>query len=132
MVNGSPQPVCTLYTYADPPLMDPQEELKREKRGDPDPLPPHPGAEALRDVERMRQLESDEARRDRLKQLAETDWAGYLAARRYHDAVRRNELIEHPEKIPDKLERVRALNRLAYGTPHYETEALVDGILSGG
>ncbi|GAB4430989.1 MAG: hypothetical protein Kow0031_12050 [Anaerolineae bacterium] len=55
-----------------------------------------------------------------------------MAARRYHDAVRRNELIEQPQKLPNKLERIRALNRLAYGTPHYETEALVDGILGGG
>ena len=27
------------------------------------------------------------------------------------------------------LERVRTLVRLGYGTPHYETEALVEGIL---
>ncbi|GAB4447745.1 MAG: hypothetical protein Kow0031_30300 [Anaerolineae bacterium] len=132
MVNGSPQPVCTLYTYADPPVPDPDEELKSGRRGEPDPLPPHPGKKALQEIEDLRQLESDEARRDQLKQLDAADWEGYLAARRYHDAVRRNELIEHPEKIPDKLERVRALNRLAYGTPHYETEALVDGILGGG
>ncbi len=129
MVNGSPQPVCTLYTYADPPVPDPDEELETGKRGEPEPLPPRPGKKALLEVEELRQMESDEARREWLKQLSEADWGGYLAARRYHDAVRRNELIEHPEKIRNKLERIRTLNRLAYGTPHYETEALVDGIL---
>lgn len=56
-------------------------------------------------------------------------WTGYLAARRYHDGVRRNRLIEQPELIPDKLARVRALVRLGYGTPHYETEAIVERIL---
>ena len=131
MVNGSPQPVCTLYTYADPPLPDPAEELRSSKRGEPEPepLPAHPGQAALNDVERLRQLDSDEARKAWLQDLPQDDWPGYLAARRYHDAVRRNRLIEQPELIPDKLERVRALVRLGYGTPHYETEALVAGAL---
>ncbi len=129
MVNGSPQPVCTLYTYADPPIPDPQEELKNERRGEPDPLPPHPGREALAGVETVRGLASGEARKDYLKDLSADGWATYLAGRRYHDAVRRNRLIEHPEFIPDKLARVRALVRLGYGTPHYETEALVENIL---
>ena len=44
-------------------------------------------------------------------------------------AVRRNQLIERPELIPDKLERVRALVRLGYGTPHYETEALTEKVI---
>jgi len=132
MVNGSPQPVCTLYTYADPPLPDPAEELRSARRGEPEPLPAHPGQAALNDVERLRQLDSDEARKAWLQDLPQDDWPGYLAARRYHDAVRRNRLIEQPELIPDKLERVRALVRLGYGTPHYETEALVAGVLGGG
>jgi len=38
-------------------------------------------------------------------------------------------LIEKPELIPDKLNRVRTLVRLGYGTPHYETEALVEKVL---
>jgi hypothetical protein len=38
-------------------------------------------------------------------------------------------LIDRPELIPDKLHRVRALVRLGYGTPHYETEAVVEKIL---
>ena len=59
----------------------------------------------------------------------EDGWAGYLAARRYHDAVRRNRLIEQPELLPDKLERIRTLVRLGYGTPHYETEAMVESVL---
>ena len=36
-----------------------------------------------------------------------------------------------PEQIPDKMQRVRALVRLGYGTPHYETEALTENILGG-
>lgn len=129
MVNGSPQPVCTLYTYADPPVPDPEEELRRERRGEPDPLPEHPGREALREVEAIRALGSDEERKARLKQYEESDWEMYLAGRRYHDALRRNQLIERPELVPDKLERVRALVRLGYGTPHYETEARVEKLL---
>jgi hypothetical protein len=102
-----------------------------EKRGTPDPLPPHPGGDALREIEELRQMGSDEKRKGWLKALPDQDaWAGYLAARRYHDAVRRNRLIEKPEQIPDKLERVRVLVQLGYGTPYYEMEALVvDDIL---
>ncbi|MCP4995502.1 MAG: type IV secretion system DNA-binding domain-containing protein, partial [Gammaproteobacteria bacterium] len=130
MVHGSPQPVCTLYTYADPPVPDPAEELRSGKRGEPDPLPPHPGKNWLRDIENLRQMGSDEARKEWLKGLADDEaWAEYRAARRYVDAVRRNELIENPELIPDKLDRVRALVRLGYGTPHYETEAYVSSVL---
>jgi hypothetical protein len=130
LVKGSPQPVCTLYTYADPPVPDPDEELRAGRRGEPDPLPPHPGKDALGEVEALRQMGSDEERKEWLKALLQDGaWEGYLAARRYHDAVRRNRLIEHPEQIPDKLERVRTLVRLGYGTPHYETEALVDSVL---
>jgi len=129
MVNGSPQPVCTLYTYPDPPVPDPQEELRSGRRGEPDPLPPHPGAEALAMVEAVRQLDSGVERKQYLKGLSDDGWTTYLAGRRYHDAVRRNSLIERPEQVPDKLERVRALVRLGYGTPHYETEALVEKIL---
>jgi len=132
MVDGSPQPVCTLYTYADPPVPDPQEELRHGQRGEPDPLPEHPGQAALQELERIRALPSDTARKDHLKKLPEEGWASYLAARRYHDAVRRNRLIENPEQIPDKMQRVRALVRLRYGTPHYETEALTENILGGG
>jgi hypothetical protein len=130
LVNGSPQPVCTLYTYADPPLPDPEEELRKGRRGEPDPLPPHPGAAALADLERVRALPSDEARKDHLVELPEGGWQSYLAARRYRDAQRRNQLIEHPEQMPDKVERIRALVRLGYGTPHYETEALAEKILT--
>ena len=92
-------------------------------------LEPHPGDAALKDLERVRELSSDEARKEYLKKLSEVGWESYRAARRYHDAVRRNALIEHPEQIPDKLERVRTLVRLGYGTPHYETEALVEKII---
>jgi hypothetical protein len=99
--------------------------LQSAQRGEPDPLPEHPGQVALNDVERLRQMDSDEERKAWLQDLPQEDWPGYLAARRYHDAVRRNRLIEQPELIPDKLERVRALVRLGYGTPHYEPEALV-------
>jgi len=129
MVNGSPQPVCTLYTYADPPIPDPEEELGSGRRGDPEPLPPHPGQAALQEVEHVRALPSDEARKAYLKKLPQDGWADYLAARCYYDAVRRNMLIEKPELMPDKLERVRALVRLGYGTPHYETEAQVESVL---
>ncbi len=129
MVNGSPQPVCTLYTYADPPVPDPQEELRHGRRGEPDPLPPHPGRDALAEVKKVRGLASGEQRKEYLKGLSADDWDMYLAGRLYHDAVRRNRLIEHPELIPDKLERVRALVRLGYGTPHEETEARVENIL---
>ena len=66
-----------------------------------------------------------------LRKMPEDGWIAYLAARRYDDAVRRNQLIEHPERIPNKLERVRELVRLGYGTPHYETEALAQNILGG-
>jgi len=45
--------------------------------------------------------------------------------------MRRNLLIEQPDLIPDKLERVRTLVRLGYGTPHYETEATIEQILGG-
>ena len=130
MVNGSPQNVCTLYTYPDPPIPDPEQEL-RGRRGQPDPLPPHPGTVALQDLERLRALSSDQERKEHLKGLSEEsgDWEAYLAARRYYDARRRNQLIEHPELIADKLERVRTLVRLGYGTPHYETEARVENIL---
>ncbi|NJN99838.1 MAG: type IV secretion system DNA-binding domain-containing protein [Anaerolineales bacterium] len=127
--NGSPQPVCTLYTYADPPLPDPAEELRSSRRGEPEPLPAHPGQAALAHLKRVQALPSDEERRAALRALPEGDWPAYLAARRYDDAIRRNELIEHPEKLPDKLARVRELVRLGYGTPHYETEAQVDAIL---
>ncbi|HID64444.1 MAG TPA: hypothetical protein EYP49_17135, partial [Anaerolineae bacterium] len=130
LVKGSPQPVCTLYTYADPPIPDPAEELRGERRGEPDPLPPHPGPEALREVERVRAMPSDEERKKYLKQLPDYGWESYLAARRYHDAVRRNRLIERPERMPDKVERVRTLVRLGYGTPHYETEALIEKVLA--
>ncbi len=130
MVHGSPQPVCTLYTYADPPTPDPEEELRTGKRGEPDPLPVHPGQAALKEVEALRQMGSDEERKQWLMALPDDDaWAVYRVARRYADAVRRNELIEKPELIRDKLERVRALVRLGYGTPHYETEAFVGSIL---
>jgi hypothetical protein len=95
-------------------------------------LPPHPGRQALAELERVRALPTGQARKEHLKRLPEPGWASYLAARRYHDAARRNQLIEHPELIPDKVERVRALVRLGYGTPHYETEALVENILGNG
>lgn len=129
MVNGSPQPVCTLYTYADPPIPDPEVELRDSRRGEPEPLPDNPGQGALNELKRIRALPSDEARKVYLKKLPDDGWAGYLAARRYHDAQRRNRLIEQPELMPDKLARVRALVRLGYGTPHYETEAMVERIL---
>ena len=83
----------------------------------------------FKEVEQVRTLSSDEARKDYLKKLPPQDWPGYRAARRYADALRRNRLIENPELVPDKLARVRTLVRLGYGTPHYETEALVEGIL---
>ncbi len=130
MVQGSPQPVCTLYTYADPPIPDPAEELRNGRRGEADPLPPHPGGAALAELEQLRKLPSDEARKEYLKKLPESDWESYLAARGYHDALRRNQVIEQPELIPNKLERVRTLVRLGYGTPNYETEALVEKILA--
>jgi hypothetical protein len=129
LVKGSPQPVCTLYTYADPPIPDPEAELTQARRGEPDPLPPHPGRESLAELERARGLSSDEERKTYLKRLPEAGWQSYLAARRYYDAVRRNQLIEQPEQVPDKLERVRTLVRLGYGTPHYETEALIEKII---
>ena len=74
-------------------------------------------------------MDSGEARKTWLQDLPQADWPAYLAARRYHDAVRCNRLIEQPALIPDKLEWVRTLVRLGYGTPHYETEALVAGVL---
>jgi hypothetical protein len=40
-------------------------------------------------------------------------------------------LIENPALIPDKLARIRELVRLRYGTPHFETEAVVENILAG-
>jgi hypothetical protein len=129
LVGGSPQPVCTLYTYADPPIPDPEGELHDSPRGEPDPLPPHPGGEALEDLKRVRAMPSGEARKNHLVTLPEHGWASYLAARRYHDALRRNQLIERPELIPDKLARIRALVRLGYGTPHYETEALTEKVI---
>lgn len=129
MVNGSPQPVCTLYTYADPPVPDPEEELRRERRGEPDPLPPHPGEATLKKLKQIQTMPSDEQRKAYLRKMPDEGWQDYLLARRYDDAVRRNQLIEHPEKIPHKLDRVRELVRLGYGTPHYETQALVDNIL---
>jgi hypothetical protein len=129
MVNGSPQSVCTLYTYADPPIPDPDVELREGRRGEPDRLPDNPGKSALNELKRIRALPSDQARKDYLKKLPEHGWSSYLAARRYHDTIRRNMLIEKPELIPDKLARVRALVRLGYGTPHYETEAVVESIL---
>ena len=130
MVDGSPQPVCTLKTFADPPIPDPAEELRAARRGEPDPLPPHPGQAALKALERMRQMASDIERKAYLCRLPEDGWASYLAARRYHDALRRNQLIENPALIPDKMARIRALVRLGYGTPHYETEARVDALLA--
>ena len=129
MVNGSPQPVCTLRTYADPPLPDPQQELKHGRRGEPDPLPSHPGNDALRELAHIRNLPSDRARKDYLSKLDAAGWEAYRAARRYFDAERRNKLIEHPELIPNKMTRIRTLVRLGYGTPHYETEAMVETIL---
>ncbi len=131
MVQGSPQPVCTLYTYGDPPVLNPEQELAQSRRGEPDPLPPHPGEAPLKELERLRSLSSDEARKDYLKKLPAAGWDSYLAARCYHDARRRNDLIEHPEQLPDKLDRVRTLVRLGYGTPHYETEALVEQVIGG-
>jgi hypothetical protein len=129
LVQGSPQPVCTLYTYADPPVPDPEQELQTEQRGEPEPLPPHPGQAALDELARVRELGSDEARKNYLKELPDDGWQSYLAGRRYDDALRRNVLIEKPELVPDKLERVRALVRLGYGTPHYETEAFVAKVI---
>jgi len=129
MVDGSPQPVCTLYTYADPPAPDPEEELRHAKRGEPDPLPAHPGQSALKGLKELQGLGSDEDRKAFLSKLSADGWEAYRAARRYDDARRRNQLIEHPEQIPNKLDRVRELTRLGYGTPHYETQALVDNIL---
>ena len=129
LVQGSPQPVCTLYTYADPPIPESEQELSQDRRGEPDPLSPHPGREALQELERVRTLPSDKERKAYLKRLPEDGWQNYLTARHYHDAVRRNQLIEQPEHVPDKLERVRTLVRLGYGTPHYETESLVEKII---
>jgi hypothetical protein len=129
MVNGSPQPVCTLKTLGDPPIPDPAVELRDGQRAEPDPLPPHPGQDLLKLVEALRGLHSDEDRKQRLKQLNDQDWESYLIARRYWDATRRNTLIEHPEKVPDKMARIRQLVRLGYGTPHYETDAFVEKIL---
>ncbi len=103
--------------------------MRHEKRGEPDPLPPHPGGDALNTVKLIQTLPSDEARKEYLRGMPEVGWQSYVAARRYDDAVRRNRLIEHPEQIPNKLDRVRELVRLGYGTPHYETQALVDNIL---
>ena len=131
MVGGSPQPVCTLYTYADPPIPDPAEELRQGRRGEPDPLPPHPGKTALFEFKKVQQLGSNEARKNHLKTLSPDGWQTYLAGRRYFDAVRRNMLIENPALIPDKLARIRELVRLRYGTPHFETEAVVENILAG-
>jgi hypothetical protein len=131
MVSGSPQPVCTLYTYADPPVPDPAEELRQGQRGEPDPLPPHPGKTALFEFKKVQQLGSNEARKNQLKTLSPDGWQTYLAGRRYFDAVRRNMLIENPALIPDKLARIRELVRLRYGTPHFETEAVVENILAG-
>ncbi len=71
-------------------------------------------------------LLSDEARKAFLRKLPEDGWASYLATRRYHNTARRNMLIEKPELVPDKLERARTLVRMGYGTPHYETEAIVE------
>ncbi|MCP4372947.1 MAG: hypothetical protein GY797_33300, partial [Deltaproteobacteria bacterium] len=99
------------------------------KRGEPDPLPAHPGQEALRELKKVMQLSSPQERKEHLKRLPAQAWEVYLPARRYYDAVQRNALIEQPERVPDKLERVRALVRLKYGTPHYETEAWVDRVL---
>jgi len=121
--------LTTLATYPDPPVPDPAVELRQAKRGEPDPLPPQPGQALLREAEQIRALPSDAARKEFLQKLPPQDWPGYRAARRYADAVRRNRLIENPELVPDKLARVRSLVRLGYGTPHYETEALVAGIL---
>ena len=129
MVKGSPQKVCTLVTYADPPVPDPEEELRSGKRGEPDPLPPHPGRNALQEVKEIWTMDSDVARKDYLLQMDEDGWTGYRAARHYYDTLRRNELIEHPEKIPDKLKRVRELVRLGYGTPHFETEAYFQKVM---
>jgi hypothetical protein len=129
MVDGSPQPVCTLKTFADPPIPDPDEELQTARRGEPDPLPPHPGQAALAELQRIRQLPSDVARKEYLSRLPDDGWTSYLAARRHYDALRRNQLIEHPERLPDKMARIRSLVRLGYGTPHYETEAIVDKLL---
>ncbi|MEM7028984.1 MAG: hypothetical protein AAF629_05285 [Chloroflexota bacterium] len=129
LVNGSPQPVCTLKTFADPPIPDPVEELRTAKRGKPDPLPAHPGQAALNELKLIRQMASDTERKTRLMNYDHSDWETYLAARHYHDAVRRNQLIEQPDQIPDKMERIRTLVRLGYGTPHYETEARVDQLL---
>jgi len=126
MINGSPQPVCTLRTYADPPRPDPDKELKHGRRGEPDPLPPHPGGDALRELAHIRDLPSDRARKDYLGKLDTAGWARYRAARRYFDIERRNRLIENPTLIPDKMTRIRTLVRLGYGTPHYETEAMVE------
>ena len=130
LVNGSPQPVCTLKTFADPPIPDPAEELRSGQRGRPDPLPSHPGQEALAELDKIRALASDEARKETLKQFSADEWARYLAARKYRDAVMRNQLIENPEKMPDKMQRIRTLVRLGYGTPHYETEAQVEALLA--
>jgi len=77
-------------------------------------------------------MPSDEARKGYLMRLPDHGWQSYLTARRYHDAQRRSQLIEHPEAMPDKVERIRTLVRLGYGTPHYETEALAEKILSNG
>lgn len=73
----------------------------------------------------MLALPSDEERKPFLSRLPEDGWASYLAARHYHDAIWCNLLIEKPELVPDKLEWVRTLVRPSYGTPYYETEALV-------
>jgi hypothetical protein len=87
MVNGSPQPVCTLYTYADPPLIDPVEELRTGKRGTPDPLPPNPGQKALAELKRVMTLPTNEERKNYLKTLSPEGWSTYLAGRRFYDAV---------------------------------------------
>jgi hypothetical protein len=129
MVGGSPQPVCTLKTFGDPPILDPDMELRNEKRGEPDPLPQQPGGDMMSFITELRGMPSNEDRKKRLMQLNEEDWEAYLAARRYVDAIYRNRLIEDPQTIPDKMERIRMLVRLGYGTPHYETEALVETIL---
>ena len=107
---------------------DPEEELHTAQRGDPDPLPAHPGRSALRNYETYLKLAPGEQKAYLLK-LDDDGWQRHLAARHYHDAVKRNALIEQPALIPDKLARIRALVRLRYGTPHQEVDARVERIM---
>ena len=53
----------------------------------------------------------------------------YRTARLAYDRALRAQILAQPERIPDKVQRIKTLSRLGYGTPHYEVDAEIQRLV---